>query len=72
MTFEDRRVELMFIAAQFCYLRKKLELLRLELEFDFDQQATDSIICDLFWAEENCLVMADHQVGKSLDDTMGY
>lgn len=37
-----------------------------------DKYAIKSIITDLAWANENCSVMAAHQIGEKLEDTMGY
>lgn len=62
----------MTVAAQLAMLRKQLESILSELAFSCDRDAIKDITCELSWATENCYVMADHQIGKSLSDTMGY
>lgn len=37
-----------------------------------DQRAAEAILTDLVWAMENCTVIGLHQIGKALEDDMGY
>lgn len=62
----------MTVAAQLSMLRKQLELISRELELSCDRDAMEHILTTLVWATENCSVIAKHQIGKSLGDTMGY
>lgn len=36
-----------------------------------DKELLESIKTDLFWAIENCSLIGDHQIGKSLEDKAG-
>ncbi|CAN5902744.1 hypothetical protein BH24DEI2_BH24DEI2_29020 [soil metagenome] len=63
--FEDARDDAM-------RLYRKLSQLYDFLESDVDRTACQSILTDLMWAAENCTVIGLHQIGKKLDDNMGY
>jgi hypothetical protein len=72
MTPKDRKEKLDALSSRLFAISQEIESLLPELSFDFDQKAAQSIVIDLHWAVENCTVIALHQIGKALDDTMGY
>ena len=71
MTPEERHRELRDIGAQIGSLWSRLRLVQPELALLVDQRAMESILTHLIWAAENCCVIGNHQVGKSMHDTMG-
>ena len=42
------------------------------LEYDCDLKAARAIGTDLTWAMENTSVISAHQLGKAMNDNMGY
>jgi hypothetical protein len=72
MTPEERKEKLDGLSSRLFVISQEIESLIPELSLEFDQKAARSIVGDLFWAVENCTVIGLHQIGKALDDTMGY
>jgi hypothetical protein len=52
--------------------RSELEQIYPALTRSDDRQALREILTNLTWACENCSVIGSHQIGKALDDNMGY
>ncbi len=72
MTDEERKAALDNLAPRFWAMRAEIERLLPELRMEVDRKEAKSIMTDLVWATENCTVMGLHQVGKSLNDCMGW
>lgn len=72
MTPEDRKSKLDDIAKRLFDLREELCRLAPDFELAVDKKAVGHIITDLAWAVENCTVIGLHQVGKALEDNMGF
>jgi hypothetical protein len=72
MTAEERKEKLDALSSRLFVISQEIESLIPELSPDADQKAARSIVTDLHWAVENCTVIGLHQIGKALDDTMGY
>jgi hypothetical protein len=72
MTPEERKEKLDALSSRLFVISQEIESLIPELSSDVDHKAARSIVTDLHWAVENCTVIGLHQIGKALDDTMGY
>jgi len=70
--WKTRKEHMDEIASHLMFLLEELSRIEPELKYEMDKDAVSAIKKDLSWAVENCSVIANHQIDKSLDDTMGY
>ncbi len=69
--WQTRKEKMDEIASHLMYILEELAGIEPDLKYEMDKNAISTIKKDLFWAIENCSVIANHQIGKSLNDTMG-
>ncbi|HEX5080444.1 MAG TPA: hypothetical protein VFY40_00255 [Blastocatellia bacterium] len=72
MTPKERKEKFDALSSSLLAISNEIESLTPELSLEFDQKAARAMVGDLYWAVENCTTIGLHQIGKALDDRMGY
>ena len=72
MTPQQRHDRLRHLATQLIAIHTGIRQISEELTLDCDVQAVERILVDLVWAAEDCSTIARHQIGKAVNDSLGF